>query len=411
MKKYRSLCLASGLALLSLTASKQVLANPNFETQVTLSASKILAENVLQGPNHTVLESVINDGYLNRYTIDTAYGQIQVSSTDKLKKYIDEINAIPRMNDVRQSDEFTKGITEKGKGVVEGAKNLATDPINTVGDAASGVGKLFSRGKEHLFGSDRSDAEGSRLASLSGYNMTKRQYAYAFGVDAYSHNTLMQERLGDLASAGYAGSMSMTALLAAVPGGAGTAVSITGTTDTMQKLFLNNGPADLRKMNRAKLVAMDVDADVIDIFIANGVYTPREQTLLVFALESMKGTTNRAEFIKFATLTDNVDVAFFRQRQAQMYAEYHNKIEPIERFITIGTSSAGVTKNGKVVLNAPLDHLLWTEGIASLVYGFEDTISAMQGVSAREVYLTGSVSALAKQSLENLGWKVYSQTR
>lgn len=225
MEKYRSTCLASCLASLCLLASSHALANPAFETQVTLSASEILPANILKGPYHQVSEKVSNDGFLNRYAIDSAYGQIQVTSTDKLRKFIDEINAIPRMQAVSQSDEFKEGIKTKGKGVVDGAKGLATDPVNTVGDAISGVGKLFSRGKEHLFDDSRSDAEGSRLASMSGYNLTKRQYAYAFGVDGYSHNTLMQESLGELVKAGYLGSMSMTALLAAVPGAAGTAVT------------------------------------------------------------------------------------------------------------------------------------------------------------------------------------------
>ena len=142
------------LSLFSIQASA---ADTGFEQPATLKASEILPANVLKGPYHMVEEKVTNDGFLNRYTIDTPYGKIQVSSTDKLKKYIDEISAIPRMNAVQESDEFKKGIAEKGEDVVEGAKALASDPVGTVGNTISGVGKLFSRAKENMFEGSRSD--------------------------------------------------------------------------------------------------------------------------------------------------------------------------------------------------------------------------------------------------------------
>jgi hypothetical protein len=389
----------------------QVNAAPSYETHIGLNASEILSKKVLTGSNHQVNEKVINDGYLNIYTINSKYGDIEVTSTDKLKKYVNEINAIARMDAVKGSDEFKKGLSEKVGDVMEGASGLLTDPVDTVGGAISGVGKLFSRGAENLTGGSRSDAEGSRMADLTGFSSTKRGYAYDFGVDVYSRNTLMQEHLDALVNAGHLGTLSMSVLLMAVPGGAGTAVSVAGSTTLMNNVFRDSAPADLRKMNRAKLKAMGVNQDIIDLFIANGIYSPREQTLIVAALDSMKGTKDINSYIKFSVLTDNEDVAFFRQRQAQMYAEFHNKVKPIGRFISVGQSSAGVTKDGTLIFNAPLDHLLWTEGIANLVMKFESNLSSLGDIKKKEMYLTGAASELAKKSLHDLGWKVYSQTK
>ena len=221
----------------------------------------------------------------------------------------------------------------------------------------------------------------------------------------------MQEHLGDLVSAGYAGTMSMSVLLSAVPGAAGTVVVVTGGTELMKNVFRDSAPADLRKMNRASLQAMEVNKDIADLFIANAVYTPREQTLIVAALKSMKGTKNKSSYVKFAVLTENADVAFFRQRQIEMYAEFHRKVKPIDRFISVGQTSAGVTKDGTLVVNLPLDHMLRTEGSANLVREFESNLSALGDIKKKEIYLTGSTSELNKKSLNDLGWKVYSQTR
>ncbi len=395
----------------SLIALSNVNAAPTYETHTVLSASEILSKKVLTGPNHQVNERVINDGYLNQYTINSRFGSIDVVSTDKLKKYINEINAIDRMEKVSSSDEFQQGIAGKAGAVVDGGIALVTNPIDTVGGAITGVGKLFSRGVENLTTDSRSDVQGSRMADLIGLSRTKRVYAYEFGVDVYSRNEVMQKYLTPLAEAGNAGGLVMSALLMAVPGAAGTAVTVTGNTQLMNNIFRDTAPVDLRTLNRDKLAEMGVGTDVIDLYISNGVYSPREQTLIVAALESMKGTKNINSYVKFAVLTDNADVAFFRQRQAQMYAEYHNKVEPIDSFISIGQSSAGITKSGKLVFCAPLDHLLWTQGVAALVSKFEHNLKKMDGLKEKEMYLTGTTSDIAKQSLKEFGWKVFSKTR
>jgi hypothetical protein len=310
------------------------------------------------------------------------------------------------MDTVKNSDEFKSGIKEKAGDVIEGAKGLVSDPIGSVSGAVSGVGKLFSRGKENLLGGSRSEAEGSRMADLIGYSKTKRDYAYDFGVDVYSRNELLQEHLDDIARAGHAGSLSMTVLLAAVPGAAGTAVTITGGTELMNKVFRDSAPADLRKMNRKKLSAMGVNKDIADLFISNGVFTPREQTILVSSLKAMKNTKNRDQYIKFAILTDNADIAFFRQRQAQMYEAYNRTVEPINEFVTIGQVSAGKTSSGKIIFNAPLDHLIWTKNMAAFASIITRKVSMMEGVTGREIWVAGSMSPLAKESIAKMGWSV-----
>ena len=66
------------------------------------------------------------------------------------------------------------------------------------------------------------------MENLIGYSNTKREYAHAFGVDVYSPNSILQQQLDEMAKAGYAGSISVTALKALIPGGVGMALSVTG---------------------------------------------------------------------------------------------------------------------------------------------------------------------------------------
>ena len=377
-----------------------------YESSTVLKASQILPGNLLRGPNHQVDERVLNDGFLNTYTINSRYGMITAVSTAKLRKYINEINAIARMDAVKNSDEFKKGIKEKAGDVVEGAKNLAYDPIGTTSNAISGVGKLFSRGKENLFGGSRSESEGSRLQDLSGFSKTKRDYGYEFGVDVYSHNALLQEHLDSIALAGHGGSLAMSTMLMAVPGAAGAAVTVTGGSQLMNKVFRDKAPADLRRMNRQSLSNMVIHADVIDLFIKNAVFTPREQTLLVYALAGMKNTRNRSEFIKFAVLTEDADLAYYRARQAQMYAGYDRNIGRIDSFVTIGEFSTARTKDGKIVFNVPLDYLLWTHGMSRAVSIITQRVNSLKGIKEKHIWITGGMSPLARSNIEKMGWTI-----
>lgn len=386
-----------------------VYADISYEDPVTFKASQILPDDLLKGPNHQVDEMVVNDGFLNVYTIKSRFGDLQATSTAKLRKYVHEINAVARMKEIQNSDEFRKGMSDKAGDVIEGAEALITDPVGTVSSSVSGVGKLFSRAGENLFGGSRSDAEGSRMESLLGYEKAKRDIGYKFGVDVYSHNKILQDELDALAGASGTGTLVMSGLLMAIPGGAGAAVSVTGGNELMANVMRDNAPADLRKLNREKLSAMGVTQDIADIFIANGIYTPQEQTFLVAALDNMANTANRSEFIKFATLTDNADIAFFRQRQAQMYETYNRTVEPIESFITIGDISTGRTRSGKIVFNVPLDHLVWSKNMAAAASIITQKVSLIEGVTGRELWNTGNVSPLAKKSLEKMGWTVHEQ--
>ena len=89
-------------------------------------------------------------------------------------------------------------------------------------------------------------------------------------------------------------------------------------------------------MNDEKLKAMGVHPEIADAYLNNSLYSPREQTLLVYALEQMKGVADRSAFIRLAALTNNVDMASFRERQAKMYVGYNRSVTPLERFISLG---------------------------------------------------------------------------
>src|SRR5215813_7345549 len=198
-----------------------------------------------------------------------------------LAKRIAEVNALVVMEQVKGTTEFTNALKKTGSEVVGSAKNLVTHPVETLSGAASGLGAAFRTASASLTGPKRSDAEESRVKDMIGFTRMKRDYAYHFGVDVYSDNKVLQDRLDEITWAGYAGSMTLSAALAAVPGGAGAAVSVVTTNRLLNDLFRTTAPAELRRMNGEKLKAMEVNPDIAEAYVNNGAFSPREQTLLV----------------------------------------------------------------------------------------------------------------------------------
>ena len=404
-QRWSGICAAMTIALLAavLPASAQ----QGYEPSPVLSASKILPPELLSGPNHRVQERVTNDGYLNTYQIDSKFGTFTAVSTAVLRKRIGEINAMVIMEKVQGSQEYINSIKEGGLDAMTSAMSLVTSPVKSLTGAAQGLGAAFSRVGQSLSGSKRSQSEDSKLKDAIGFSTAKRQYASQFNVDVYSDNQKLQDMLNKISWAGYAGSLTWSAAMSAVPGGAGVAMTVIGTNKVLNQVFQNTPPVELRKTNTEKLLAMGVHPEVADTFINNTVFSPREQTLFVHALGEMNGVADRGALVRLSLSSQNPTIALFRQRQVQMYAGSNKSVTPLASFISVGDLfAASRMANGAVVINLPLDYLVWTEPMAQLLTQGNQMISDLPGVKEKQVWLTGTLSPRARTEIESRGWKV-----
>ena len=367
-------------------------------------ASKILDKSLLKGPFHSIDETVQNDGYMNTYAVVSKFGTFKVISTASLKTRIEELKAIDAMRKLEQSDSFTIRLKESGSETVEGVKAAVTDPKKAIEGTATGIGKVFRMAGETIR-SKPGAGEDSKLAGLTGYSNRKREYAYEFGVDVYSPNPLLQQELDRITEAGFAGGLSATALKAMIPGGLGLSLSATGGMKILNDLIAKTPPTELRRLNREKLKNMGMDPTLTNFFIEKNVFTPRDQTLFIAALEDMKYTKNRSEFLKFALRTESEDLAVFRTRVAIMYAVYNRSMAPIKSFVTVGTFPCGVTKDTLVFI-VPVDHLLWSEDAHAIAKAIGDRAATLIGIKKKEIWVAGTVTERSLEGFYKLGWSV-----
>ena len=382
-------------------------AQSQYEQIPVLSASKILPPEFLAGPNHRVQERVVNDGFLNIYTIDSKFGQLNAVSTALLRERIQEINAMAEMDKLKGTKEYGTAVKESALSAMVAAKDMVFQPVSTLKTAASGVAVAFRRAGDSIFGAKRSDAEDSKFKNLIGFSNYKREYAYDLGVDVYSRNEVLQDRLNEISWVGWAGGLTVSAAMAAVPGGAGIAMTAIGTTRLTREIFKNEPPADLRRQNTEKLKAMGIDPSTVELFINESIFSPREQTILVSSLDEMRGVGDRERFVQLAALTNNVDMARFRQRQAEMYAGYHKAVSPLTQLVSVGQVPAARAKDGALVFNFPIDYLVWTDSLARLVANTDSLASQLPGVTRKEMWITGNLSPKARTEMKRLGWVTF----
>lgn len=401
---FAAFILAAFMALASAALAEEPRA-PAFETPFNLQASRILPPKLLSGPHHRVAETVANDGLMNTYTVRSRYGTYRVVSTALLAARVDEFKAMAAMDESGGAKEYGKGLVEGGENFVLGVKNLVTDPVNTFQNAASGVGKLFTRAEEGMTGSSASRYEDSAGAKLVGFASTRREQAVAYGVDPYSTNEQLREKLKTVAAPSYAGGVTTAGLKLLIPGGVGIAVSSVSGVNWLGQVDMAQPPADIRIHNRQALLDLGAGEASVWSFMDNAEYTPTQQSLIVKALTGMGRVGAVTTFLTVAARIENQDQALFTQRQALMYRGYHKRQDMVRGFVRLGAMAGALTYRGRLVLCLPLDHLCWTERVADVAAAV-DLAGQKHRPSAVELWVAGTVSPTARKALEAKGWTV-----
>ena len=396
---------SSLLAVCLLFGSPQFAISAEYEQPGEFSAETILKPEQLRGPYHTVDDRVQYDGLFYRYTVNSPYGTFQANSTVALNILIHELGAIAVMKTVSTEDTAVKSIEQSGVNTVTGIKNLFTSPGSTLEGAAEGVGDLFNRTLETVGRRETTETEDSKFAQVVGFTKSKGQIATRFGVSIYSRNQVLQGELDRLGMADYLGGISVGLATSVIPGVGGLVLTTSGTARLLNEVINNTPPSELWVQNKNKLLGMGFDADTVELFLNNPVFSPALETVLVSALNSMKGAANRGIFIKIGMQASNPDMAGFITEIAVLSAGYHKNVAPLKSFAPMARLASGIKKDGTTVILLSTDHIIWSERIANVVEGLT---AAKQGKGARfELWTLGTLSNQARSALQEKGWKTY----
>lgn len=388
------------MVFINTQASSQELRTP----PITVKASEILPQSLIKGVNYTVKDTVRSDGLINTYELETKYGPSTVESTISLLKRINELKALDAMEKMQGTDTFTKAAEQAATGPLATAKDLVVNPVGTVKSIGTGISRFLSNVGQAM-SSDNPDQPNVAKAAL-GQASNKRAFAYEFKVDPYSSYKPLQDTLDKIAWTATAGSLTVKAAFSAIPGGAGTVVSLTSTSESLRSLVRDNTPAALVEINRNKLSGMGIPGRVTEAFLNNRNYNTFEQTLLVGELETMSGVKGRDAFIYVASLANDETVAIFMRGTAQLTALFNKHIAPVDRMVEIGRLVFLKTKNGRMVGIFPVDNVFWTANLLQRQKDISQAMDSMRGIRGKELWFGGPVDHTARKALEARGWKV-----
>jgi hypothetical protein len=280
--------------------------------------------------------------------------------------------------------------------------------------APAAVGRFFDRvqlGAKHVAGAAKSDGTtadntvavtkrvGGVTADVLGYEQERRALAKRLGVDPYTTNHVLSEKMNDVAWVSFSGRVGLNTVIAVV---VPFSMAISATTITNDMVW-DTKPADLIVLNEKKLRAMGVGEDRVAALIRNPWYSITALTSLVNSLEALNGVAGRDQVVTFAAAIATEDRARLAVAAVAMLARHHATVEPLVQLSAPGPIVAR-TKAGSILVPAPLDYVPWTEQVAQ--FAARPDLKA----PARTVWLTGSASPRAKRELAAAGWTLREGT-
>jgi hypothetical protein len=385
---------------------------PRYEAPPTLKASFLLPSEMLSGPLFKVDDQVPTDGLLGHFTLRSELGTFVVPGRELLRIRIAELPAIQQLNGMSKSQVFIDALGHAAAKPIESAATMITNPVQTVQNLPAGISRLFDRielGAKKITQSatdpGKSDSQrteetlsrvGSATITALGFEQGRRQLAKSLGVDPYTTNPVLAQKLTDIAWVAFSGRLAVNTLVTAfVPA----SIAISGTSIT-HDLVYETPAADLIVMNRQKLLAMGASETQAQALLNNRWYSLSVLTGLVTELERLAKVTGRSEVIALAATATNEEEARFFAASVQLLTRLNASRRPVRKLIGKGTV-IGITPGGEVVVPAPVDYLSWTERIGR--FAQRPDLKAAK----RSIWLTGKISEVAERGFIGLGWHVY----
>jgi hypothetical protein len=399
-----SVCVLSLLALV-----QPALAQQPFEAPPVLSAKYLLPPEMISGPLFRVDEQVPTDGLRGLFTLRSDLGAFTVPGRELLKIRIAELPAIQQLNETSKTDVFLSAAATAAARPVDAAVNIVTDPVGTAKALPGGISRFFDRvqtGVESVAmgarDSDKSTDQkaqetaqrvGDATITALGFEQVRRQLAKGLGVDPYTTNPVLAEKLTNTAWVAFSGRLGVNALTTVfVPGSA--ALSLTSFTSD---LVYDTPKADLIVMNKQKMMAIGASEAQAQALLKNQWFSMTVLTSLVTELERLATVRGRPEVIALAATARNEEDARFLASSVHLLGRLNVTGVSIKEVKARGTV-IGVTPAGALVVPALVDYVSWTERIGSFA-GRPD----LQGVR-RSIWLTGRMSGAAQRGFTRLGW-------
>jgi hypothetical protein len=296
---------------------------------------------LLSSPLHTVRPCARIEGHMARFEIDSRYGLLVAESLPMLRIRVAELPALEELERASHAGLATKAAEDGARRLAGTVESVATRPVETLRELPAGALRFFQRKVDELAATlqetgDRAGEQfagageaydrvstrpgvvlheppadpwwergGDRLWRLGkdwiGYGDTRRTWAQRLGVDPYSSNPLLNERMDSLAWAALAGDKAVGLATGQLDS---TAAQVIGAARRINRVVWELPPVEVRRRNDQRLAALGCGEEERRRFLRNGRFTPTLQTALVDALVELQPASGCVDVVELAAALD-----------------------------------------------------------------------------------------------------------
>ena len=388
-------------------------AQSGYETPAVLRAADVVPAELLQNPVLKIDERVTTDGFVTTTAFHSPLGEFVAEGPGMVAVRAAEIQALDVLSKTESSEIFQKAMAASMKRTGQSLKTAVMNPVETVKGLPAGVGRFFDRVSRDVKtgvqkvgdtkqgggepGSSTSDEvkEGATMAgqSVIGYDDARRRLSKYLGVDPYTRNKVLADKLDSAAWAVWGGEFGPDTVIGFVPGG----FAIKFTRDWVSDLVWDMTPGDLRVRMDTHLKGLGVAQDPIDRFLRQKSFTHTIRLALVDSLVALGPGPGRPDVIDWALTATSETQARFMAGSVAILARYH-QATPVPKIRVAGTV-LGETADGTVVVPAAADYVSWTERIANFA-----SRPDLAGAKARRLWLAGKLSPRTRQEFLTRQW-------
>lgn len=384
-----------------------------YETEPVLNAKDLAVPELLSGPHFTVDPRVPVRGFLERFTIRSPYGTFEAHGRHMLAIRVNEVEAIGKLDDLSKTKEFAEAAGRAIARPVTSTVNMLVHPVETITGFPDGVARLFDRiklGTQRVYqaattpdqsGGQRVEEASKRVGMVTltalGWEKERRDLAKSLGVDPYTTNPVLSEKLTSAAWVAFSGRfLIQTATSILVPYSmAMSAMTITNST------IYDTPPGDL--INNATVIFGETGASEAQVqaLVQNPQYSLSVLTALAMGIQRLPGVPGRDALVLFAAAARTQDETRFAAGAVNMLARYNEAVAPITQVAAPGPILA-YTQSGALVVPMPVDYIAWTERVARFPLR-EDIKLAPEHVG----FISGRLSPLAQKHFSGISWRMF----
>jgi hypothetical protein len=374
-----------------------------YESSPTLRASDLFPPDVISSPHHRVREEVGTDGFFRIYVIDSDFGRFEAAGDIQLRQRVQGIRALAVLSRLRDVDAYAAAAIKAAETPVVARWHLVDQPVDTMEGLPPEAWHEVCRCAD-MNPDERAPEESALRRAVLEFEAEKRRLARRLAVNPYALNPPLQRELNRTAWTLSAGGYPLDGVPSLVESSVAPQAGDVLPAERVERIFANDSPEDLRRRNRIELAVLGVPPEEIEAFLAHPGYSPRQRTGVVESLVALEPARDRGAYVRVAMLAQSPRDAFFRLMGSLLLRFHHVNVAPIERlYVLNGRTPAAYTSEGKLIVAAQVDYLLWTRPVDGFVRSLAGAEVPDARVESREMWLSGEASPKARREIEALG--------